>query len=479
MSEPKRLHPAAVIFSVIRILKNLIYVISAGVIAAFGQDMFIYVALGLFVLIVLLIGISIVEWARFRYYIYDDELRIEQGVFIRKHRYISKHRIQSIDLTQGVIHRMLKLTKVKIETAGSGTETEASLSAVTFAEGQAIRDELKSRAHVESSDDEAEEPDYPQEQITLGRLIIAGSTSGSVGVILGLLAVGFSELERFIPEAAYDQAMTWMVSSAVEVLIFLALVMFILLWVLGILGTIIKYGRFQITRYDTELFMTRGLLEKKQMTVPLKRIQAIGFKETPIRQPFGFGTLYVEIAGGGLEGENVNARTFLFPIIKQDEVATFLQKMLPEYQAFPTAFERVPKRTIYYYGFRTVFFPVIALIAILIWLPFVWYVPVVLIVLALGLAWLRRQTAGYAMDDQHLTLTYREFSKDTVMMKHNRVQAFEKRQSILHRKHGLATVKASLLNHFAGRHVILREVNEADADRMADWYSLRQEHAHD
>ncbi|WP_167263437.1 PH domain-containing protein [Alkalibacillus almallahensis] len=474
MSEPRRLHPAAVIFSVIKIFKNLIYVIFAGVIAWFGNTTFMYIALGILGLTIILTGFSIVEWLRFRYYIKDDELRIEQGIFVRKHRYISKNRIQSIDLTQGVIHRILKLTKVQIETAGSGLETEASLSAVTFSEGEAIRRELKSnQSLVDEEQDESEAVEYPKRQISFNRLFVAGLTSGSVGVIVGLVFIGFSEIERFIPDSAYDQAMSWLLSSAVELLIFLALVVFILLYALGILGTVIKFGRFQITRYDTELFITRGLLEKKQMTIPLKRIQAIGFKQSLIRQPFGFGTLYVEIAGGA-DGQSANARTYLFPIIRYDELSQFLQTVLPEYEAFPEQVQAIPRKANFFYYIRAAFFPVVALIAILIFLPFVWYVPTILVLLAVGLGILRRQTAGYSWDDQQLTLAYRDFSKDMVMMKHNRIQAFEKRQSILHKRQGLATVRVSLLNHFAGRHVLLKEMAESEVDRLSDWYSLRK-----
>ncbi|WP_411954475.1 PH domain-containing protein [Alkalibacillus sp. S2W] len=475
MSEPRRLHPAAVIFSVIKIFKNLIYAIGAGVVALFGNTMFIYIALGILGLTIIFTIISIIDWFRFHYYIEGDELRIEQGVFVRKHRYISKNRIQSIDLTQGVIHRILKLTKVQIETAGSGLETEASLSAVSLSEGEAIRRELKSDQSLanEEQGESEEAVEYPQRQISFNRLFVAGLTSGSVGVIIGLVFVGFSEIERFIPDSAYDQAMSWMLSSAVELLIFLALVMFILLYALGILGTVIKFGRFQITRYDTELFITRGLLEKKQMTIPLKRIQAIGFKQSLIRQPFGLGTLYVEIAGGA-DGQNANARTYLFPIIRYDELRQFLQTVLPEYEAFPEQVQAIPKKANFFYYVRAAFFPVVALIAILIFLPFVWYVPTIVVLLAVGLGILRRQTAGYSWDEQQLTLAYRDFSKDMVMMKHNRIQAFEKRQSILHKRQGLATVRVSLLNHFAGRHVLLKEMAESEVDRLSDWYSLRK-----
>ncbi|MDV2582609.1 PH domain-containing protein [Alkalibacillus haloalkaliphilus] len=477
MSNPKRLHPAAMIFRVISIVRSLIFAIGATVIVTMGNDFFNYIVLGIVGLIAFFIITSVIEWLRFRYAVVGDELRIEQGLIVRKKRYISKNRIQSIDLTQSVIHRLFNLTKVQIETAGSDLSTDASLSAVKLEEGQALRKELKyhNGEAVESEyvdeTEQDEEEQYTKETISTKRLVIAGSTSGSIGVILGLFIVLFSEVERFIPTHVYDDAMSWFVTQTISVLIVLALIVLIFLWVLGILGTVIKYGNFEVTRYEDELYITRGLLEKKQVTIPLKRIQALGIKESVVRQPLGFATLYVEIAGG--EGGQ-NARTFIFPLLKRSEVKPFLEKILPEYRSLSNEFTGVPNRAAPYYMLRASFLPVVVLIVTLIFAIDFWYIPFVLILLAMSLGWLRMKTAGYYIDREHLIFRSRDFSKDTIMMKHNRVQSIQLRQTLLHRKQQIATVQSSILNNFAGRHAGVRELDYEQAKRIADWYSLQK-----
>src|SRR5699024_1341853 len=100
----------------------------------------------------------------------------------------------------------------------------------------------------------------------------------------------------------------------------------IVLWLFGIAGTMIKYGNFTIINRGDELFITRGLLEKKQITIPLNRIQAVGIQESMIRQPLGYGTIFAEVAGGALEkGEDFS--TVLFPMIKRSEIEPFLQEI--------------------------------------------------------------------------------------------------------------------------------------------------------
>src|SRR5699024_10513016 len=81
--------------------------------------------------VILIAGIiGVLWWYRLTYEISGDELIIQHGIFIRKQRFISRHRIQSIDLTAHVIHRLFHLVKVDIKTAGSKDGAEATLSAV-------------------------------------------------------------------------------------------------------------------------------------------------------------------------------------------------------------------------------------------------------------------------------------------------------------------------------------------------------------
>src|SRR5690606_18797558 len=65
--------------------------------------------------------------------------RIEQGVFLRKKRYIPFERIQSISISQGIVQRIFGLVKLNVETAGGGLgETEAELTAITREEAKRI-----------------------------------------------------------------------------------------------------------------------------------------------------------------------------------------------------------------------------------------------------------------------------------------------------------------------------------------------------
>ncbi|WP_099156478.1 PH domain-containing protein [Virgibacillus ndiopensis] len=473
MFEEKRLHPTVIFFNFIKALKEAIFPIGAGFFA-FKDDTFIYFVLVTAVFLIGLIIFSILSWYRYTYRIEDGELRIEYGVFVRKKRYIPKNRVQSIDLTEGVIHRLFKLVSVKIETASSGTGAEGSLKAVKLSEGVKLREELKEISKQESMsvEETKEEISKPTSKLALKQLFLAGTTSGSVGIIFAIIALFFSEMEQFIPDDFYDSTYQMIIKLSITVIIVLAVAILLLIWLLGIAGTMIKYGNFTITRNNGELFITRGLLEKKQLTIPLKRIQAIGIDESIIRQPLGYATLYAEVAGGSLEkGEDFSS--VLFPIIKTTEIDAFLQKFLPEYVSNRDELIELPKQAKKFYFLRSMYLFIFLIAGVVYWLLQFSWVPLLLLIASMYLGYLRFQDGGFRLDDEQLTIRYRRFNRKTVVVFHKRVQAFEKNQHWVQRGQKLATPKLSIVSDLGGRHYKLKDIDDEDVNRLAVWYSYR------
>lgn len=144
MSEPKRLHPAAVILNlchtIIQTIKNIILPFFFVYIVNSNHTVRFYGAIALGVLFIWLVAASIIKWRRFTYRIEDDEFRIEEGLFVTKKRYISIDRIQTMNTSAGLVQQIFKLVKLQIETAGGGKEAEAVLSAISVEEAERIKE---------------------------------------------------------------------------------------------------------------------------------------------------------------------------------------------------------------------------------------------------------------------------------------------------------------------------------------------------
>lgn len=472
-SEPQRLHPAAIYFNLIKVLKETIFGLGVGLILTLKESVFYFILFVILFLLLLFIS-SVLSWLRFTYRVENNELRIEQGIFIRKKRYISIHRIHKIDVTANVIHRLFKLTKVQIDTASSGDGAEVYLSAVKVKEAMQLRRLLKSEQTVNQDEKDTTQTSQVK-RITWKRLFIAGSTSGSVGFILVAILAGFTQIEELIPRKIFNSTFVWLVSLGFVVIIIFAIFLLLLLWLLGIAGTMIKYGNFTIEKREKEIFIKRGLLETKELTIPFDRIQAIGIDQSLIRQPFKFVQVFAVVAGGSFD--KLESFPVLFPLMREDEVEPFLKEFVPDHTITKEAtYTPLAKRGRKYYVIGASIVFLLALFPVIYFFPSYTWIPIVLIAFSIWYGLLQFKDGGYKIEDKRITIRNRQLlNKITITTDHRRIQSFEMKQHKLQKMDKIATTSISLIGSSGlGTHYSLRHMTEEDANKIADWYSYRK-----
>ena len=180
--------------------------------------------------------------------------------------------------------------------------------------------------------------------------------------LLTMVFVFLSQFNEFIPyEAVYDELAVF-VKSGVFVVSVLAFLGLLIAWLLSIAWTFIIYGDFRIKIVDDHIVITRGLLEKKQVTVPLNRVQGLRVVENPIRQLLGYCTVHIENAGGSvLEKDSTSIK--LFPIVKKKRITGLLNDLFPDY-VIHDDFKRLPGRSLRRYVFRQAIWVVVPTAAV-------------------------------------------------------------------------------------------------------------------
>lgn len=478
-SKPRRLNWAAILLFAFNSIKERFLIFLPFVFLIFdGEFSNLVVLIVALIIISILLFFSWLKWFRFTYSLVGDDLKIEHGVIVRKQRTISKYRIQSVKLNQNILHRLLGLTGMQVETAGSDLDVDANLVALKLSDADNLRKQLKTKEDHEKQD-ETYEYDYalenklPKYEASYKRLFAFGSTSGGFSIIILVFLFIISEGVNYVPEQYYDQTTTWLLNQGIPIIIFLVLLVLAAFWFIGVFGSVIKHGDFTIVRYEHELYISRGLLEKKQMTIPLNRIQAVSFKQNPLRLPFNFGSLTIVIAGGEVDPKG-QTQTIIFPFIKQTEIKTFMEKILPEY-LFP--FEELQPISRRYFYFKSIIYLLVSIIltiAIVIFFSSFWWIGLVIFLLQVGYQWIQYRLTRTGLTDEQLTIQlFSRFSKETVCLRQDRIQALEHRQSLLQHKIGITNFKASVLDNFLGKHYTVSGLSHERAAEISEWYSYR------
>ncbi len=476
MSEPARLHPVTIMLTFLKQLKESL--IPFLVIFVLGlRDNGLGFPLGIVLTVLFISSLllnSFLSWYRFTYRLEDGELRIEYGVFIRKKRYIPFERIQSLDYSENIFHQLFGLVKISVETAGSeGKQAEAVLAAVTKKEAEAIQkifQEYK-RTGAAGADERLSAEAKEETEIykmSFQELLIMASTSGGVGVVITAVIAFLSQFDEWIPYEKWTKEFIALAANQIFLVSIFLLLGFLLAWIVAVIGMMLKYAGFTLKKTDKDLIITRGLLEKKQITIPFKRIQGIRISENIIRQPFRLATVHLESAGGSA-GES-GGSIMIMPLIKKDRIKETLSPHLQDYQ-FIDEFIPAPRRSLKRYLFRgfVIALPVLTAPVVIFkgWGLLAW------LLLPVFLFWFyqKYRDAGWAVNGDQLSLRYRNIVRYTVYMRRRNIQSLSRQATYFQKRKNLATIRASIKSGIgsAGGRVV--DLEEKDAAFMYRWFS--------
>ncbi|WP_420976911.1 PH domain-containing protein [Bacillus vallismortis] len=489
MSEPKRLHPAAVILNlghtIIQTIKNIILPFFFVYIVNSNNTVRFYGAIALGVLFIWLVTASIIKWRRFTYRIEDDEFRIEEGLFVTKKRYISVDRIQTMNTSAGVIQQIFKLVKLQIETAGGGKEAEAVLSAISVEEAERIKEAVfkkKAKSHESEPDEQLLEAEQkqtleaePQEhyRMSMKELLMAASTSGGIGVIISALFALISQLDEVLPMDWFFDQFSFLQHAGIGIYAVLIFIGLFIVWMFSIAGMMFKYANFQIIKKEQELVISRGIIEKHQVTIPLRKIQAIKIKENIIRQLFGYVTVSIVSAGGGDREKQEGALTILFPMIHKKKLSRMLQSFTPEYRLEENV-RRLPRRALKRYLFRSVIFSLFLIIPLCIFFQPWGYLSIILLPIELFFGYLAYKDAAWTINGERLQLTSRLIGRTTAIVLKRRMQIGKLSQSYFQKKGRLYTISTAVKSSSHMEELAVRDVSEEDAGFILNWYSYEK-----
>ena len=491
MSEPKRVHPISMfidfISDAVSMIKNFIIPFFVLIFVNSNSSIRFYAFIILGVLLLWKAVSTVLAWRRFTYRMEDDEFRVESGVITKKKKYISLERIQTVNTSEGIFQRIFGLVRVQIETAGGTDGPEVSLTAITKAEAEQLKQSIfnrkKSLQQEEMVDENGDLPHDPltaqqpvEKEINISyrmgipELLLAATTSSGIGVIIsGCLAI-YTQIDEILPLDGFLKRFSFLSHASVEIYAILIFIAVLIAWILSVGVTALQYANFNAKRKGKDIIITRGLIERHQMTIPLARIQAVKIKENILREPFGFATVMLVSAGGSITEKETSS--VLFPLIRKKKINELLTQFTDQHQLAPESeLKKVPRRSLKRYLISYGFVPLLVGVVLSVRFPPWGYLALIPLPFALFFGYLAYKQSGYVIKDQLIQLTTRGIGKTTGIVLRKRMQNYTMTQSYFQKKGRVASIhtfvkSSALLDSFGVHHL-----EEEDAARVCDWYS--------
>lgn len=517
--EWKQAHWAFILTRLLRNLRGFVIPLAVFLFSRGGDDqladLFFFGVAG-FVALAAFVA-SAVQWWFYRYRLTARDITLRSGVISKQERIVPYERIQSVDLDEAPLERLLRVVRVRIETAAGGQlgsdiqiqalrrDDAATLRTQLLTARQALRaarqadhdDPAPVAAHTSSSSSPTPGVPSPADsrsanpratarpgvmggelirRISLRDLLLTGATSGRIGPAAALVGATSQFADDLVPESLWNRV-PWdgfvAAASDLRIITGAVLVFGVIAWLLAIMTTILTFGGFELRREDDQLYLQYGLLDRRRVTIPMRRIQAVSVHESILRQPFGLAEIRFETAGFG---KDTAANGVLFPMIRRSEVAALLRVACPEFamEIDPGGLNRLPRRarSRYIVAASIGWVVTVALATIIIArftdIPWWWVAS-----LALVTPWfvwfgaLRYRDAGWLLDGEQFLMRWRAIGRVTILTRIRRIQFRKLTSDPFQRRASLATFHAAVASGSLGGGIAMPHLDAEEARDLA------------
>lgn len=419
----------------------------------------------------ILVGVSLLEgvasWLGYRYSVVDGELRVRRGYLIRQRTVIPADRVQTVDVSAGLVQRVFGLVKVEVKTA---TGSHIVMSAITRADADLL---LRALAPDPARKTDRSSTLRSRYSLSWKKLVLAASTSGRLGVLLSGIGWLYSRVDeivepRLVEALSRVAILKTLPPTSPVVVAILAAAALLVAFAASFVAEVVRFGGFSVERVADQLVIRRGLFERREVSLSLERIQAVRIVEGLLRQPLGYAAVEVDTAG---HSEERDRSTELHPFLHRTEWLSMLSNLVPEYAVQPELIGP-PRRALW----RFVLAPMAVGVAIgsvlSITLPLGWLsLPFVGLVPWLGL--LGYRDAAIGAQGTTLFLRRRRLRRVTAVVQRRRVQFAETSSSFFQQRKQLANCTVAVASGAAGRHLTVPDLDAETAGRIRNWCAAR------
>jgi len=443
-----KLHPLSI---PVRVVSRAVGVAWAFIFAGFafaGGDPVLLSGVVVLVVLALTVlgGYEVAYHRRFEYELTEDSLDISSGVFSRREREIPLRRVQNVDVTRSFVARLLGLAEVDVETAGGGG-TEANLRFVGGEEADRLQEVIREkRAALQREDSGAAETDADAEteapavegetlfELSDRDLLLYGALSFDPRLASGVVA-----LATFLAPTFGDRIS--LSGLGVAAVVGLAVVAALGLWAASAVARVVQFYGFRLRRVGDDLRYERGLLSRRDGTIPLSKLQTVAVEENLLMRRWGFASLAVETAGYAPGSQPSGGSEAAIPIAPREDVLSLAQTLEP-FHDFEV--ERPPERARKRYVRRYLLAGVAVVAGGFLVNQFLtsvpWYAAAVLLLLAWPAARLSYRHRGYDLGPDHVVTRAGFWNRSTRVVPYRRVQTVIRRQTVFQKRWRLATV---------------------------------------
>jgi putative membrane protein len=414
---------------------------------------------------------SLIDFFYFRFYIENEDLVIKKGFLSKKVITIPLGKIHSVHIEQNLVHQLLDVAKLTIDTAGS-EKAEAEIDAISMRKAEDFKQflmqnqkDVPPEGHLATFRNET-----PLISLSTRDLFKLGLSANHLQAFFIVLAFSVSMLQNL--QEIFENRVMRIVQESFSSIGFslaslIALIVFVLIIsvVVSVVRIVLNYANFSCAEIEKGYRVQTGLINTKQNLVPFSKVQYISWGANWIRRQIGLFMLEFHQAQNEQAKRKQRIR---LPITKKEYIVKLLESYHPAVKSIADSTHTIhkvyPVRRMLLAGIPTaVIMSAIAFIwlkwyALLffLWVPYVYIINLIY-----------RERFRLYISPEAFQLNSGIWGKKSKLAQWYKIQYMELIQSIYQRRKKLAT----LVIHTAGGQIKIPYI-DIELARMIKNYAL-------
>ncbi|WP_035054359.1 PH domain-containing protein [Carnobacterium pleistocenium] len=502
MYDEKKLHPLTLITDAYNRLVSFVIPIIFFAFSSYRlEGLGLILTLLFFTIFGLVYLVDVLKFIRTSYWIDHNRFVVKSGLFIQKEKDVQISRIQSIDYSENLIHRLFNVTKIEIKTPGKGIALDAlsKENALKLATQLHYLKETQRETVSQSAEEAGEKQIDRQTGFSLQKVgvtkslysmslidiikmnLMGGSILKGLVVLVGALNI----FEELISDTLFDQAETIVSQTTILAQLFIIVLAIVIFYVIGNVISVIKNFDYKVELTKEHLTIEKGLLELKSQTIALANIQSVWEEQNWVQKLFGYTTLSVGITSDeesttkdDTSESYEKGKIVLLPLVKKEQLASLRGEIVPHFNCLP-AQQVVPIRSLR----RFIQWPLLCwisltlLISYFLW-SFAWTIGIVGSLVILFYGYRSYKKTGYALSKEEVTFELPKLiSTETVYLRKDRVLNLTVKQNPFLKRSHLGKVEVFSALGDSAQNKKLSFIEEADCERLFDWFLVNERSA--
>ncbi len=464
-TEGYRLHNISPLFLFIEAIKKSVLPLLIGIVGTSGEKQdFIIIAIASFASV-----ITIVQFWFYHYWLEADRLVVKEGILFKSLRQVPYERIQNVNVEKNVLHRIFKVATLQIESA-SGVKPEAVIRVIADEQIKHIQKVIKQQTHINSEDPghskEVEETDgamgAPLYEMTNKDVATYGFISHKALVPIGIVGSILSQndyyrdrfinfMQKFVGDLHVERwdFSEWLVFGGAFVLL-----MMVTIWLSSIALAFLKFYQFKLSKTGRNLNAEMGLLTKITANIPIKRIQLLKIKHSPLHRYFKRVSVKMETAGGVTEQSGI-LMNWIAPLVSRPKAQQLVSEIQPEVDWAKIKWQPLEVRAWKRVFKRVMFFVLLPTVPLIYFYHALGMLPLLLTPLVYLYAKAYINKAGYAVNEQIIAYRHGVIFHTLSVVKVGKIQNIAYSQTPFDRRNDMARFTVDT----AGSNPVVQDIN--------------------